>query len=331
MSSMPNRNSQIIRQWEIIWSIAGPPGRTIKSMATELGVSTRTIRRDLIALETAGYPLVERVDYTSPHGEKRWRLLEGFSNVPPVPLTREEAYAVLAAAQSMRGLGATPIGRAFDSALAKLRKVVKPLDAELHRLSGTYLDDPEIERRYSGHTSTILRLMRAVHNRELLDISYHAAHNDQVTRRTVAPIAFWRSGGELYLIAHCYLRDAPRSFRVDRFRSIEPAAEVRPWPDGFDPADFLRHSFGPWVGEPKRIVLDFPDYAAAYFDDLHVHPTQRLSDLSCGGVRLSLEVAPSEHLARWLAGFGAEVSIVEPPELRDWVREIHQGALANGR
>ncbi|MBD3372238.1 MAG: WYL domain-containing protein, partial [Candidatus Coatesbacteria bacterium] len=156
-------------------------------------------------------------------------------------------------------------------------------------------------------------------------ISYHAAHNDQITRRTVAPIAFWRSGGELYLIAHCYLRDAPRSFRVDRFRSIEPAAEEHPWPDNFDPADFLRHSFGPWVGEPKRIILDFPDYAAAYFDDLHIHPTQRLSELSGGGVRLSLEVAPSEHLARWLAGFGAEVSIVEPPELRDWVREIHVG------
>ncbi|MBD3373009.1 MAG: HTH domain-containing protein, partial [Candidatus Coatesbacteria bacterium] len=47
---MPHRNSQIIRQWEIIWSIAGPPGRTIKSLAAELGVSTRTIRRDLTAL-----------------------------------------------------------------------------------------------------------------------------------------------------------------------------------------------------------------------------------------------------------------------------------------
>jgi predicted DNA-binding transcriptional regulator YafY len=326
---MPDRNTQIIRQWEIIWSLRGPAGRTIKSLAAEHGVCTRTIRRDLAALESAGYPLVEEVDYTSAHGRKRWRLLEGFSNVPPVPLTREEAYAVLAATQAMRGLGDTPIGEAFSAALGKLRKAIKPLDAQMTRLCGTYLDDPEIERRYSDHRETILRLLRAVHQRELLDITYYAAHNDQVTRRTVAPIAFWRSGGELYLIAHCYLRDAPRSFRVDRFREISCSAEEHPWPEDFDPADFLRYSFGPWVGEPRSVVLRFTGYEPDYFADLAVHPTQRVASVE-GGALLTLEVAPSEHLARWLAGFGAQVSVEEPQELREWVREIHLGALGLG-
>lgn len=91
------RNDQLIRQWEILWSLVGPPGRTIKAMADEHGVNTRTIHRDLEALEVAGYPLVDEEDLTSPSGEKRWRLIQGFSHLPPIPMTREEAFAVMAA------------------------------------------------------------------------------------------------------------------------------------------------------------------------------------------------------------------------------------------
>jgi predicted DNA-binding transcriptional regulator YafY len=285
------RNDQLIRQWEILWSLVGPPGRTVKAMAKEYGVTTRTIDRDLEALEVAGYPLVDEEDPTSPSLEKRWRLVQGFNRLPPIPMTREEAFAVLAAAQAMQGLKDTPIGEAFRSVLSKLRKAIKPLEMEMTTLSGTYLDDPEIERNYAEHRETINLLMRALHQRQLLDIRYHAAHNDTVTERTVAPLCFWKSGGELYLIAHCYLRNAPRSFRVDRFVSVKPSAEELPWPDNFNPVDFIRHSFGPWVGEPKEVVLEFPEYNASYFDDLQVHETQRVDKLNGGGVILRLKVA----------------------------------------
>jgi len=229
----------------------------------------------------------------------------------------------------MRGHKDTPIGEAFRSVLSKLRKAIKPLEMEMTTLSGAYIDDPEIEYNYTGHKGIIAFLLKALHQRQLLDIRYHAAHNDTVTERTVAPLCFWKSGGELYLIAHCYLRDTPRSFRVDRFVSVKPSAEKHPWPDNFNPVDFIRHSFGPWGGEPKEVVLEFPDYDASYFDDLHVHETQRIDKLKGGGVVLRLKVAPSLHLARWLAGFGGEVRIKEPEELREWVRNLHQKGLIN--
>jgi len=113
------------------------------------------------------------------------------------------------------------------------------------------------------------------------------------------------------------MRHAPRSFRVDRFVSVKPSAAKLPWPEGFDPVDFLRHSFGPWVGEPKEVVLEFPEYDASYFDDLRIHESQRVDKLKGGGVLLRMRVAPSLHLARWLAGFGGEVRIREPEELRE--------------
>jgi hypothetical protein len=51
----------------------------------------------------------------------------------------------------MQGLKDTPIGEAFRSVLSKLRKAIKPLEMEMATLSGTYLDDPEIERNYAEH------------------------------------------------------------------------------------------------------------------------------------------------------------------------------------
>jgi predicted DNA-binding transcriptional regulator YafY len=65
------RNDQLIRQWEILWSLVGPPERTIEAIAMEYEVRERTILRDLEALESTGYPLVDEDAPTSRSGEKR--------------------------------------------------------------------------------------------------------------------------------------------------------------------------------------------------------------------------------------------------------------------
>ena len=50
------RNSELIRQWTILRRIATARGQTIPTLASNLSVSTRTIRRDLAALQVAGFP-----------------------------------------------------------------------------------------------------------------------------------------------------------------------------------------------------------------------------------------------------------------------------------
>ncbi len=328
-----SRNQQLVRQWSLLYSL-GHYGKTIKTLADELGVTERTIRRDLNALEAAGFPIY---DYDNPDdagtssGEKRWRLIEGYKRLPPIPLSRDEAFAVLAAARSLGHLEETPIGEAFGGFVEKLRRAITPLEREMTELSGGYLDDAEIERDYADHRRTLEVLLDAINRRKLVDITYHADHNDEITRRTIAPYCLWRSGGELYVIAHCYLRDAPRSFRIDRFREVTPSAEEHPWPEGFDPVDFIRYSFGPWVGDPKEVVLRFSGGSARYIEGLQIHQTQRVKKLNDGELELRLRVTPSVNLVQWLAGFGGEVQVEEPLELRRWLARLHSdGAAANG-
>ena len=64
------RNSELIRQWTILQRIATARDQTIPKLASDLSVSTRTIRRDLEALQVAGFPVYdETVD-----NAKLWKL-----------------------------------------------------------------------------------------------------------------------------------------------------------------------------------------------------------------------------------------------------------------
>ena len=75
------RNSELIRQWTVLQRIATKRGQTIPKLATDLAVSTRTIRRDLEALQVAGFPVYdEMVD-----GAKFWRLEAGALGLSPAP------------------------------------------------------------------------------------------------------------------------------------------------------------------------------------------------------------------------------------------------------
>ena len=85
------RGEQLIRQWGILNLIESYHyGITIENLATEVGCTTRTIRRDLDALESTGFPLyTEEID-----GEVRWKLLNAFKNAPHTPFTITEILSL---------------------------------------------------------------------------------------------------------------------------------------------------------------------------------------------------------------------------------------------
>lgn len=68
------RNAEVIRQWTILREIenARAGGVTIDELAAQCDVTTRTIRRDLQALEEAGFPLYD--DRSNDDGKTRWRV-----------------------------------------------------------------------------------------------------------------------------------------------------------------------------------------------------------------------------------------------------------------
>src|SRR5476649_1099914 len=112
------RNAEVIRQWTILREIeqARGAGVTIDELASQCGVTTRTIRRDLQALEEAGFPLYD--DKTHDDGRTRWRVNGQAFKGLAAGLTLSELCALHFSRTLVESLSATPfrddVETAFD-------------------------------------------------------------------------------------------------------------------------------------------------------------------------------------------------------------------------
>jgi predicted DNA-binding transcriptional regulator YafY len=218
-----NRTDRLYALVDELRAIA-PRARTARQMADRFEVSVRTIERDLDALQQAGVPI-----YATP-GPGGGYAIDKDHTLPPVNFTSEEATAVAIALARPR---ASPLPGALGSALRKVVAAMPASEADAARtLVGRVHLLPDADD-LPLPTSRVIE--QAVVTSRVVEIEYEDRYGDS-TRRLVEPMALVGSRREWYLVAHCRLRNAARTFRFDRISSArltdEPAGEQRmPSPD----------------------------------------------------------------------------------------------------
>src|SRR6266566_3114411 len=120
------RNAEVIRQWTILREIerARHGGVTIDDLASQCDVTTRTIRRDLQALEEAGFPLYD--DRSHDDGRTRWMINGQAFKGLAAGLTLSELCALYFSRTLLEALAGTPFGGDVESAFEKLASVLTP-------------------------------------------------------------------------------------------------------------------------------------------------------------------------------------------------------------
>src|SRR5262249_18030278 len=120
------RNAEVIRQWTILREIEGArrSGVTIDELASLCDVTTRTIRRDLQALEEAGFPLFD--DRSSADGKTRWRVNGQAFKGLAAGLTVSELCVLYFSRTLVESLSGTPFRDDVESAFDKLSSVLTP-------------------------------------------------------------------------------------------------------------------------------------------------------------------------------------------------------------
>src|SRR3989442_15179446 len=138
------RNAEVIRQWTILREIerARGSGVTIDELASLCTVTTRTIRRDLQALEEAGFPLYD--DKTSDDGKTRWRVNGQVFKGLAAGLTVSELCALYFSRTLVESLSGTPfrddVESAFDKLVAGLTPHMRQFLDQLPRVIATKAD-----------------------------------------------------------------------------------------------------------------------------------------------------------------------------------------------
>ena len=186
------------------------------TLAEELGVSLRTLYRDIAALQAQGADI---------EGEAGlgYVLRPGFT-LPPLMLTADEVEALTLGALWVGARADPELARAGEAALAKLAAVMPADRAELVAApSALVISRPGV----AGGEAHLTAIRAAIRGECKLDLDYvdvRGAH----TRRTVWPMAISYFEAALVLVAWCETRTAFRHFRVDRIASIDRRAERYP-------------------------------------------------------------------------------------------------------
>lgn len=327
------RNDQAVRQLIILKKLeSSRHGLTLEQLADSFGPSTtrhpRTLRRDLDAVESAGYPLLtERVD-----GRTRWKLLEGVRQAPALRFSPTELMALALSRRLIAPLEGTALHASLVSALSKASTAL-PLEglALVQQLEGTFSVGLGPHKRYKHHREIIEWVARAIAEKRRIQMRYDSASRGRMTRREVDPYRLWYASGGLYLIGYCHLRKEPRMFAVERIKSITPTELPYQIPLHFDFEAFVEDSLTVMRGPRIEVELEFDKPTAAWVKDRVWHPGQQLTRLNRGRLRMILSLAETRELIGWILSFGSGVRVVKPDRLRAAVETEARGILRNGQ
>lgn len=286
-------------------------------LADRLGVSRRTVRRDIDRLRELGYPVE-----ASKGSDGGYRLVAGKA-MPPLLLDDEEAVAIAVGLRAGAGHAVAGVDEASVRALAKLEQV---LPARLrHRVSTLQAATTPLTVGDGASIApeTLTVMASAVAGRERLRFGYRAADGSE-TRRQAEPYRLVSTGRRWYLVAYDLDRADWRTFRVDRVS--EPFATgarftPRELPTG-NAAEFLRQSI-----QRQQETYEFVVAFAGSVEEVSARlPAWLGTPVSEGdGGRCVVRGTtgdPVEWLAVRLVMARCEFTVREPPELVTCVREL---------
>lgn len=291
-------------------------------LADRLGVSGRTIRRDVERLRDLGYPVDA---LTGPAGGYR---LRAGTAMPPLLLDDDEAVAIAVGLRSATSGAGGIVTGIEETALRALVKLEQVLPSHLRRRVMTLRSaTATLPSQRSGPTidaDVLTVLAGACRDREHVRFAYRSRDGTE-TRRRVEPHSLVNLGQRWYLAAWDCDREDWRTFRLDRLE--RPAAAgtrfaERDLPSGSDPAAFVAARLRDVEYRYRaRVTLHAPA------DELlRRHPW--LGDAVEPRDAHSCSLRTSDDSLDWLAlriaGLGVAFDVHEPPELAQRCRELGQ-------
>ncbi len=262
----------------------------------------RKFERDKAELRELGVPL-ETGTSSVFDAEPGYRIARRDYALPDIPLEPDEAAAVGIAARLWRHAG---LAAAASSGLAKLRAA--GVDVDPHATLGVepvVTVDPAFEP-----------LTGAVRDRQAVTFDYRTPDDDAATSRRLQPwgVVCWR--GRWYVVGYDLDRRAERCFRLSRMvgqvrRIGRPGAYSAP--KDIDLITYVAHRSGPVERSGRATVLVRPGRGAGvrrWAEEIVPDPEPERGD------RVVLRYAEPESFASWLVGYGPDVVVLDPPEVR---------------
>lgn len=283
--------------------------RTADDLAQVLGVSARTIYRDMQALSEAGVPIMAETG-------SGYSLMDGYF-LPPLHFTVDEALSLLLGAEFVEKRFDPAVGNSARSSRRKIEAILSlPIRDETTRVQrNIHVIQKEESAQMAQEKANLGIIREALLAGKKLRFTYHkrvaGEDGNRVAQRAVSPfgLAHDEQNGWL-LVAFCDLRQDIRHFRVSRMTDLALIDEPSDTPEHFN-----LPSYRPKDTRSIRVKAVF-DYAIRDKVEEANNYYMETAEVKEDGYHVTFRVREPEELLSWILGWGAEVIVTEPESFK---------------
>lgn len=288
-----------------------------EDLAEFFGTSKRTIYRDIQALNEAGIPVVSLM------GEG-YQLGEGYF-LPPLAFTEDEATLILLGLGAIESSFDDDYRRVIEDARRKILVVLSDTTRERTEALRSSLLLTNIQRIPPIELDTMRRLRRAVMLNRTVQFRYFSRHpgDGKVSLRQADPYGLLCLDGSWYMVGYCHLRQAQRIFRLSRMEEMRLTAQQFERPDDYAITHEANRNDRPLVIK----LLFSEDVQPWIMEDsfFYIHEREPHPD----GVLVTLRARHIDEVVQWVLGWGRNVRVLEPADLRQRLRDEAHAILQN--
>ncbi|GAA6620125.1 helix-turn-helix transcriptional regulator [Scytonema sp. NUACC26] len=296
---------------------------TARDLAERLEVSERTIHRDMEALSSAGIPVVAERGIGG-----GWSLVDNYqTTLTGLNLGEIQALFLPKPAHLLADLGWT---QAFEAALLKLLAALPSANRQqAEAVSQRIHLDPTGWHRWEEEMSAFPILQTAIWQERQLHLSYERG-DGKLLERLVNPLGLVAKGSVWYLVAA--VEEDVRQYRISRVRHAAIASHSCIRPPKFNLAEY-------WQRSMVEFQANLPQYKVKVRVDPEVIPRLRYAGYFArieqieppdtdGWIPVSIRFDLEAEACAYVLGFGTQMEVIEPPQLRDRILELAYAAIA---
>ncbi len=322
------RNEQLIRQHKILQILERNRfGATLEeirdAIVDELGLSSihsRSIRRDLEALQAAGFFIVTEETQRG----KVWKISRADKGLQKVSISASELIALSVGRELLVPLIGTQFWQGIESFWNKLQEQLPPgVWEHYQRYRKTLYVTGTPAKKYEKQQGILKTVNRAIQEHRRLAIDYQSPGKNK-TRRKIEPYGLAIYQSSIYVLAFEYPsrnpQDGLKHWKLDRFTWADALDEWYEFNPDIDLQQHLGQSVGIFSGQQSTLYrIRVTPVAAKWIEEDPWHAEQRMTTLEDGSMELTIPAYhPLEVIPKVMA-LGSEAEVLEPESCRKMI------------
>ncbi len=305
--------------------LAGAAYPNAEQLASLLGVTTRTVKRDIAFM---------RDDLNAPIRFSRGRggyyySTEGWC-LPLTRLSEGELLAFFIAENALRLTGHTPEALQLKHALAKLASLLPEIVSVNLMCLGENVSFQNLPF-LSVKPEFLQRLAKSAISQQTVEFDYYSPHSRQESHRRADVLLLHNFAGDWYAISYDHKSKDFRDFHVGRIKNLRETNSDFVPPENWKADEYLRRGFFMMRGGRLTTVeIHFDSYQAQWIREREFfHPEEQRENLPDGSLRLSFKIGEKglEAVARFCLTYAGHCRVEKPKKLKEIVREKLQKGM----